>query len=74
MLIRLSQTDFILLLIEEIINDPNRLEKLFEDTIKSIRNLRADLEARIIPIDERLIVAVNPKPPFKPVFQVACTT
>lgn len=40
--------------IEDIINDPNKLEKLLSETIDSLREREADLNARIKPIDQRL--------------------
>lgn len=40
--------------IEEIINDPNRLERVLQETIESLRNREEELSARIKPIDERL--------------------
>jgi site-specific DNA recombinase len=40
--------------IEEVINDPNRLGKLLDETINSLREKEADLSARIKPIDQRL--------------------
>jgi len=40
--------------IEEIINDPNKLEKLLIDTIDSLTEREAELYARIKPIDKRL--------------------
>jgi len=40
--------------IEAIIDDPNKLESLLEETVESLRNREADLSARIRPIDARL--------------------
>jgi len=40
--------------IEEIIDDPNKLEKLLIDTIDSLTKREAELYARIKPIDKRL--------------------
>jgi site-specific DNA recombinase len=40
--------------IEEVINDPNRLEKLIDETIDSLRERESDLSARIRPIEQRL--------------------
>jgi len=40
--------------IESIINDPNKLEPLLQDTIDNLRSREEELEARIMPIDKRL--------------------
>jgi site-specific DNA recombinase len=40
--------------IEDIINDPNKLEKLLKETVDSLREREADLNARVKPIDVRL--------------------
>ena len=40
--------------VEEIVNDPNKLLVVLEDTIENLRLKEADLSARIRPIDERL--------------------
>ena len=47
--------------IEAIINDPNKLKKLIEDTIANLKNREAELSARIKPIDERLAVIADQK-------------
>ena len=40
--------------IEEIINDPNRLEPMLRETIESLRSREEDLKARVLPIDGQL--------------------
>jgi len=40
--------------IEDSINDPNKLEKLLKETVNSLREREADLNARIKPINKRL--------------------
>jgi len=40
--------------VEEIINDPNRLAVVINDTIENLRMKEADLSARIAPINDRL--------------------
>jgi len=40
--------------IEAIINDPNKLEPLLQETIDSLRNREEELDARIMPINKRL--------------------
>ncbi|MBN2239028.1 MAG: recombinase family protein [Dehalococcoidales bacterium] len=40
--------------IEDIINDPNKLEKLLNETVESLREREAELNARIQPINTRL--------------------
>ena len=40
--------------IEDILNDPNKLQPMLEETIANLREKDADLRARIMPIDERL--------------------
>jgi site-specific DNA recombinase len=47
--------------IEVIINDPNKLKKLIEDTIANLKNRETELSARIKPIDERLAVIADQK-------------
>ena len=47
--------------IEVIINDPNKLKKLIEDTIANLKNRESELSARIKPIDERLSVIADQK-------------
>lgn len=37
-----------------ILNDPNRLEELLNQTVEDLKNREADLTARIMPIDNRL--------------------
>jgi hypothetical protein len=40
--------------IEEIINDPNKLEPLLKDTVETLKIRQEELQARIMPIDEQL--------------------
>jgi len=40
--------------IEEIINDPNKLEPLLKDTIGNLKSREEELKVRIMPIDEQL--------------------
>jgi len=40
--------------IEDIINDPNKLEPMLQETINSLKAREEDLRARVLPIDERL--------------------
>jgi site-specific DNA recombinase len=47
--------------IDEIINDPNKLEKLLKETVDSLKNREADLNARIRPIDDRLAEIISQK-------------
>ncbi len=41
--------------IEEIINDPNKLEPLLKDTVENLKSREEELKARIMPIDEQLV-------------------
>lgn len=47
--------------IESIINDPNKLEPMLRDTIDNLRNREEELEARIMPIDKRLVEIAEKK-------------
>ncbi len=47
--------------IKEIINDPNKLEPLLQDTINNLRSREEELEARIMPIDKRLVEIAEKK-------------
>ncbi|NQT31418.1 MAG: recombinase family protein [Deltaproteobacteria bacterium] len=47
--------------IEGIINDPNKLDKLLKETVDSLKNREADLNARIKPIDDRLAEIASQK-------------
>lgn len=47
--------------IEAVLNDPNRLQSVLEDTIKRLKSREAELNARIRPVDERLSVIAKQK-------------
>jgi len=47
--------------IEAIVNDPNRLKILLDDTIINLQNRETELSARIKPIDERLAIIADQK-------------
>lgn len=51
--------------VEEIINDPNRLALVINDTIANLRLKEADLSARIRPINDRLAEIVEQKANFE---------
>jgi site-specific DNA recombinase len=47
--------------IEDILNDPNKLQPMLEETIANLREKDAELRARIMPIDERLAQILDQK-------------
>ena len=47
--------------IEEIVNDPNKLEPLLKDTIDNLKSREEELKARIMPIDEQLLQIAGKK-------------
>lgn len=47
--------------IESIINDPNKLGPLLQETIDNFRSREEELEARIMPIDKRLVEITKKK-------------
>jgi len=47
--------------IEEVINNPNKLKPLLEDTIDNLKSREEELKARIMPIDEQLLQIAKKK-------------
>jgi len=47
--------------IKAIIDDPNKLKQIIEDTIANLKNRDAELSTRIKPIDERLTIIADQK-------------
>jgi site-specific DNA recombinase len=47
--------------IEDLINDPNKLEPMLKDTIEKLKNRQDELEAKITPINEQISQIVKKK-------------